>query len=106
MPIGCDDDVMPWSRKAENVLDTKYPYVCHAEMNAILNKNSASLKDCSMYVCMKKKKKKKKKKKFRRKRRKKIQGTRQKKGTTQKWMSWIIFVISSCDSHILDVFTV
>jgi hypothetical protein len=25
------------------VLGTKYPYVCHAEMNAILNKNATSL---------------------------------------------------------------
>jgi hypothetical protein len=50
MPIGCDDDALPWARKAENPLDTKYPYVCHAEMNAILNKNSADVKGCTMYV--------------------------------------------------------
>ena len=36
MPIGCDDDAMPWDREGEP-LDTKYMYVCHAELNAILN---------------------------------------------------------------------
>ena len=36
MPIGCDDDAMPWDREGDP-LDTKYMYVCHAELNAILN---------------------------------------------------------------------
>ena len=36
MPIGCDDDAMPWEREGDP-LDTKYMYVCHAELNAILN---------------------------------------------------------------------
>lgn len=35
-PNGFDDNVFPWSKEGEN-LNTKYPYVCHAEMNAILN---------------------------------------------------------------------
>ena len=35
-PNGFDDDNFPWNRQGEN-LETKYPYVCHAEMNAILN---------------------------------------------------------------------
>jgi len=35
-PIGFSDDVMPWAREGEN-LNTKYPYVCHSELNAILN---------------------------------------------------------------------
>ena len=35
-PNGFDDEKFPWSREGEN-LDTKYPYVCHAELNAILN---------------------------------------------------------------------
>ncbi|XP_016336856.1 deoxycytidylate deaminase-like isoform X2 [Sinocyclocheilus anshuiensis] len=26
MPNGCDDDLLPWSRSADNKLDTKYPY--------------------------------------------------------------------------------
>ena len=45
-PAGCDDDALPWSREAESDLDTKYPYVCHAEMNAILNRNGADSVDC------------------------------------------------------------
>nr|XP_043884044.1 deoxycytidylate deaminase-like [Solea senegalensis] len=52
MPNGCDDDLLPWSRCAEDRLDTKYPYVCHAELNAIMNKNSADVKDCTMYVAL------------------------------------------------------
>jgi deoxycytidylate deaminase len=48
MPLGCDDDVMPWARTAASPLDTKYPYVCHAELNAILNKNVASAVGCTL----------------------------------------------------------
>ena len=33
-------------------LDTKYMYVCHAEMNAIMNKNSASVEGCTIYVAL------------------------------------------------------
>lgn len=50
MPIGCDDDQMPWER-GEGI-DSKYLYVCHAEFNAILNIRSASLKGCSIYVSL------------------------------------------------------
>uniref|UniRef100_A0A8C6PXA8 Deoxycytidylate deaminase n=1 Tax=Nothobranchius furzeri TaxID=105023 RepID=A0A8C6PXA8_NOTFU len=52
MPNGCDDDQLPWSRSADDRLDTKYPYVCHAELNAIMNKNSADVKGCTMYVAL------------------------------------------------------
>ncbi|CAH1267627.1 DCTD [Branchiostoma lanceolatum] len=52
MPNGCSDDKLPWSRTAEDRLDTKYPYVCHAELNAILNKNSSDVKGCTMYVAL------------------------------------------------------
>ena len=52
MPNGCSDDELPWQRKAADRLDTKYPYVCHAELNAILNKNSADIKGCTMYVAL------------------------------------------------------
>ncbi|XP_034080409.1 deoxycytidylate deaminase isoform X5 [Gymnodraco acuticeps] len=56
MPNGCDDDLLPWSRSADDRLNTKYPYginkVCHAELNAIMNKNSADVKGCSMYVAL------------------------------------------------------
>ena len=40
MPKGCSDDEFPWNREGE---DTKYPYVVHAELNAILNSNGRSL---------------------------------------------------------------
>ncbi|XP_057233875.1 deoxycytidylate deaminase isoform X1 [Malurus melanocephalus] len=52
MPNGCSDDVLPWTRTGANRLETKYPYVCHAELNAIMNKNSADVKGCSMYVAL------------------------------------------------------
>ncbi|EDO37210.1 predicted protein [Nematostella vectensis] len=52
MPNGCSDDELPWNRHADDELDTKYPYVCHAEMNAILNKNSADVKGCTVYVAL------------------------------------------------------
>ncbi|KAF9625906.1 hypothetical protein IFM89_027683 [Coptis chinensis] len=43
-PRGCSDDKLPWAKKSKtgNTLETKYPYVCHAEVNAILNTNHAS----------------------------------------------------------------
>ncbi|KAG7392201.1 hypothetical protein PHYBOEH_006455 [Phytophthora boehmeriae] len=53
-PNGCDDDDLPWARESatNSPLDTKYPYVCHAEMNAILNKNSTDVKGCTIYVAL------------------------------------------------------
>ena len=53
-PVGCGDDALPWGRGTPggSSLDTKYPYVCHAEMNAIMNKNCESLDGCKMYVTL------------------------------------------------------
>lgn len=51
-PWGCSDDELPWARKGASVLETKHPYVCHAEMNAIFNKNSASLEGCRIYTTL------------------------------------------------------
>ncbi len=48
-PTGCSDDEFPWERSGDE-LDTKYPYVCHAELNAILNSRSANLDNCRLYV--------------------------------------------------------
>ena len=42
-PLGCSDDEISWEREGAFV-DTKYPYVCHAELNAILNYTGATLK--------------------------------------------------------------
>ncbi|KAG6440300.1 deoxycytidylate deaminase [Manduca sexta] len=50
MPIGCSDDEFPWSKNTSSPLDNKHLYVCHAEVNAILNKNSSDVKGCSIYV--------------------------------------------------------
>jgi dCMP deaminase len=55
-PRGCSDDALPWAREAPaggGPLDTKYPYVVHAEANAILNcSTTASLKGARMYVAL------------------------------------------------------
>lgn len=50
-PSGCDDDEFPWEREAESMLDTKYPFVCHAELNAILN-SRVSLEGSRLYVTL------------------------------------------------------
>lgn len=49
-PKGCEDSEFPWEREGE-FLETKYPYVCHAELNAILN-SIKSLKNCTIYVAL------------------------------------------------------
>ena len=50
-PTGCSDDEFPWNREGD-FLDTKYPYICHAELNAVINKISADLYDCRLYVAL------------------------------------------------------
>lgn len=50
LPFGCDDAVFPWDRNGD-FLNTKYPYVVHAEPNAILNSNSQT-QDCTLYVSL------------------------------------------------------
>jgi len=50
-PAGCSDDEFPWDREGE-FLETKYPYICHAELNAVINKISADLYDCRLYVAL------------------------------------------------------
>jgi len=50
-PIGCSDDDLPWDRTGDT-LNTKYPYVCHAELNAILNSISRDLSGCTLYVVL------------------------------------------------------
>ncbi len=46
-PYGCSDDDFPWERDGE---DTKYKYVVHAELNAILNARGKDLKGAKLYV--------------------------------------------------------
>ena len=49
MPKGCSDDEFPWDREGEQ---TKYPYVVHAELNAILNANGRDLRGSKLYVAL------------------------------------------------------
>lgn len=50
LPYGCSDEDYPWNREGD-WLETKYPYVVHAEPNAILNSTS-NLKDCTIFVTL------------------------------------------------------
>jgi dCMP deaminase len=50
-PIGCSDDELPWAREGKNINETKYPYVVHAEVNAILN-STKQLYGARMYVAL------------------------------------------------------
>ena len=52
MPIGCKDSEMPWGNSSENYLNTKYPFVCHAELNAILNAAGKQTKNCVIYTTL------------------------------------------------------
>lgn len=48
-PRGCSDDVFPWIKGTG--LNNKYLYVCHAEINAVLNSKS-SIKNCILYTTL------------------------------------------------------
>ena len=50
-PLGCSDDEFPWGRDGEQT-ETKYPYVVHAELNAILNTRGKSLAGSRLYVAL------------------------------------------------------
>ncbi|MCL4154841.1 UNVERIFIED_CONTAM: hypothetical protein GTU68_055100, partial [Idotea baltica] len=50
MPRGCDDSSLPWEWDKNSQLKDLYGNMCHAEMNAILNKNCAKISGCKMYV--------------------------------------------------------
>lgn len=51
LPAGCNDDEFPWSKQG-SFLETKYPYVCHAELNAILNNIGMDLHGCRIYTAL------------------------------------------------------
>ena len=51
LPWGCEDDKFPWQAREGDLYDTKYPYVVHAELNAILN-CIGDLKGCTIYVSL------------------------------------------------------
>ena len=52
LQMGCSDDEFPWEREGENPLETKYLYVAHSELNAILNYSGGSLQGAKLYVCL------------------------------------------------------
>ena len=49
-PTKFSDDIMPWDREGDFV-NTKYAYVCHSELNAILN-SQGSVKGSRIYVAL------------------------------------------------------
>ncbi len=51
MPRCCSDDEYPWD-KNDSALDSKYLYVCHAELNAILNAAGGSVRGCTVYTTL------------------------------------------------------
>ena len=51
MPCGCKDALMPWARDGAPQ-DTKYLYVCHAELNAILNYAGSTLQGATIYTTL------------------------------------------------------
>lgn len=52
LPKGCSDDDFPWTADDSNELQTKYPYVTHSELNAILNFRGGSLEGTILYVSL------------------------------------------------------
>ena len=48
-PQGCSDDDFPWNRD-ESVGETKYQFVVHAELNAVLNARGKTLAGAKLYV--------------------------------------------------------
>jgi dCMP deaminase len=51
LPIGCDDDDFSWEKQG-NYMQTKYPFICHAELNAILNNIGMELQGCKIYTAL------------------------------------------------------
>ena len=51
-PRGCSDDAFPWARNNDDPLKTKYVYVTHSELNAILNYRGGSLEGAKLYVSL------------------------------------------------------
>ena len=51
MPRQCSDDEFPWDREG-NPLDSKYLFVCHAELNAIINSAGGSVRGCTVYTTL------------------------------------------------------
>ncbi len=50
-PNGCSDELFPWAREGDE-LETKYPFVAHSELNAILNYRGGNLEGTKLYVSL------------------------------------------------------
>ena len=50
-PQGCSDDDFPWNRD-DSKGETKYQFVVHAELNAILNASGKNLNGSTVYVAL------------------------------------------------------
>ena len=50
-PNGCSDDLFPWAREGAT-LETKYAFVAHSELNAILNCRGGNLDGATLYVSL------------------------------------------------------
>lgn len=50
MPNRCNDDIMPWGK--HDTMNNKHHYVCHSELNAILNKTSSDVRGATLYVTL------------------------------------------------------
>ncbi|MCQ2515353.1 MAG: dCMP deaminase family protein [Saccharofermentans sp.] len=50
-PAGCSDDDFPWDREG-STYESKYAYVCHAELNAILNCGTSDLRNTKVFVTL------------------------------------------------------
>lgn len=53
-PNGFSDEDFPWFREGKTSLDTKYPFVCHSEMNAIINYRGSrkDIEGATIYVTL------------------------------------------------------
>lgn len=51
-PMGCSDELFPWAREGVSELETKYAFVTHSELNAILNYRGGTLEGTKLYVSL------------------------------------------------------
>ena len=51
LPNGCNDEMCPWDKREGSLEETKYAYVAHAELNAVLNYHG-SVEGCTLYVTL------------------------------------------------------
>ncbi|XP_046576243.1 deoxycytidylate deaminase-like [Haliotis rubra] len=54
MPNNCSNRLLPWGKdkRDDSKLGAKDYYVCHAEMNGVINRFSADLDGCTIYVSL------------------------------------------------------